>query len=194
MQQETLQGPQVTLDPMLAQHVDELSQAAQDGELWKLWFTGVAHPDDMQAYVSTALQQKDDGLSLPYVVRHNDSGKLIGSSRICNRDHKNNRLEIGYTWYSKSFQRTAVNTQCKYLLLNYAFENLGVVAVEFRTHWMNHASRNAIARLGAKQDGVLRRHVKMPDGTYRDTVVFSILDGEWPAVKSFLQFKMEHYG
>ena len=110
---------------------------------------------------------------------------------IINIDSKNRRLEIGYTWYAKRFQRTGVNTECKKLLLSYAFETLNVIAVEFRTHWHNQASRNAIARLGAKQDGVLRNHQIMADGCVRDTVVFSIIDGEWPMVKRSLEFKLE---
>lgn len=125
-----------------------------------------------------------------FAVIDNATQKIIGSTRYCNADAINKRIEIGYTWYAKSFQRTGINTECKYLLLTHAFETLNVIAVEFRTHWHNQASRTAIARLGAKQDGVLRNHQKSAEGVYRDTVVFSIIDLEWSAVKTNLQFKM----
>ncbi|MFT6925217.1 MAG: RimJ/RimL family protein N-acetyltransferase [Psychromonas sp.] len=121
----------------------------------------------------------------------NSTNKIIGTTRFCHADVVNQRVEIGYTWYAKSYQGTAVNTECKYLLLSYAFEQLSAIAVEFRTHWHNQVSRNAIARLGAKQDGVLRNHQKMVDGSYRDTVVFSIINHEWLAVKSGLSYKLQ---
>jgi RimJ/RimL family protein N-acetyltransferase len=127
---------------------------------------------------------------MPFVVREKETGKVIGSTRYCNVDEVNQRLEIGYTWYAKSYQRTSVNTECKYLLLTHAFEKLDAIAVEFRTHWHNHASRAAIARLGAKLDGVLRNHQKSADGVYRDTVVFSIINLEWPVVKKSLEYKL----
>ena len=127
---------------------------------------------------------------MPFVVREKATNKIIGSTRYCNTDEVHQRVEIGYTWYSQSYQRTAMNTECKYLLLSHAFEKLDAIAVEFRTHWHNHKSRAAIARLGAKQDGVLRNHQKSPDGIYRDTVVFSIINLEWPAVKRSLLFKL----
>lgn len=132
--------------------------------------------------------------AMPFVVRdirHGQPGRVVGSTRFFNVDAANRRLEIGHTWYAKSVQRTAVNTECKLLLLTHAFETLGCIAVEFRTHWMNHQSREAIARLGAKQDGVLRNHQRMPDGSYRDTVVFSIIESEWLTVKRHLQYKLE---
>jgi len=127
---------------------------------------------------------------MPFIIRDKESNKIIGCTRYFNVDEVNQRLEIGHTWYSESFQRTAANTESKYLLLTHAFEKLNAIAVEFRTHWHNHKSRAAIARLGAKQDGVLRNHTKSADGIYRDTVVFSIIDLEWPAVKQSLQFKL----
>ena len=132
--------------------------------------------------------------AMPFVIRdvHDGKpGKVVGSTRLFNVDAANKRLEIGHTWYAKSVQRTAVNTECKLLLLTHAFETLGCIAVEFRTHWMNHQSRAAIARLGAKQDGVLRNHQRMPDGSFRDTVVFSIIESEWLTVKRHLQYKLE---
>jgi N-acetyltransferase len=128
---------------------------------------------------------------MPFVVRDNTDGSLVGSTRYFNVDAVNRRLEIGHTWYAKRAQRTAINTECKLLLLTHAFETLRCIGVEFRTHWFNHASRTAIARLGAKQDGVLRNHQLMPDGSRRDTVVFSIVDGEWLAVKAHLRFLLD---
>ena len=129
--------------------------------------------------------------AMPFAVRDNASGDIVGSTRYFNVDAANRRLEIGHTWYAKRAQRTAINTECKLLLLTHAFETLGCIAVEFRTHWFNHASRAAIARLGAKQDGVLRNHQLLPDGSRRDTVVFSIIDGEWPAVQAHLEFLLD---
>jgi RimJ/RimL family protein N-acetyltransferase len=124
--------------------------------------------------------------AMPFVVRENAGGAIVGSTRCFNVDAANRRLEIGHTWYAQRAQRTAINTECKLLLLGHAFETLQCIAVEFRTHWFNHRSREAILRLGAKQDGVLRNHLLMPDGTKRDTVVYSVIDGEWPAVKRHL--------
>ena len=131
---------------------------------------------------------------MPFVVRANETGEIVGCTRYFHVDAPNRRLEIGYTWYAKRAQRTAINTECKILLLAHAFETLECVAVEFRTHWFNHASREAIARLGAKQDGVLRNHQISPDGSYRDTVVFSIIESEWPAVKRHLAFRLDRAG
>jgi RimJ/RimL family protein N-acetyltransferase len=129
--------------------------------------------------------------AMPFAVRQNATGDIIGCTRYFNVDAANRRLEIGHTWYSKRAQRTAINTECKLLLLTHAFDVLRCIAVEFRTHWFNHASRAAIERLGAKQDGVLRNHQLMPDGSKRDTVVFSIIDGEWPAVRQHLKFLLD---
>jgi RimJ/RimL family protein N-acetyltransferase len=127
---------------------------------------------------------------MPFVVRDNASGDIVGSTRFFNVDRVNRRLEIGHTWYARRVQRTPLNTECKLLLLTHAFEILRCIAVEFRTHWFNHASRAAIARLGAKQDGILRNHQLLPDGSRRDTVVFSIVDGEWLAVKQHLNYQL----
>jgi RimJ/RimL family protein N-acetyltransferase len=129
--------------------------------------------------------------AMPFAVRDNSTGEVVGCTRYFNVDPTNRRLEIGHTWYAKRAQRTAINTECKLLLLTHAFDALGCIAVEFRTHWFNLASRAAIERLGAKQDGVLRNHQLQPDGSKRDTVVFSIIDGEWPAVRRHLRFQLE---
>ncbi|MBL3522354.1 GNAT family N-acetyltransferase [Serratia plymuthica] len=185
-----LKSKTVSLIPLRKEHAAALVEAAADGRLWELWFTSAPNESTVDDYVDFALSEQVAGRALPFVVVHNDTQKIVGTTRICNADGHNRRVEIGYTWYAKSHQRTAVNTECKRLLLGYAFETLAVIAVEFRTHWHNHASRTAIARLGAKQDGMLRNHQKNADGSYRDTVVFSIIDHEWPMVKKSLEYKL----
>ena len=176
----------VALEPMRTEHVPELREAARDGELWSLWYTGVASPDSMQAYVDMALKMREEQGAMPFVVRRKSDGRIVGSTRYFNLDEKNRRVEIGHTWYSRSVQRSGINTEAKLLLLTHAFEVLRCIAVEFRTHYFNFASREAIARLGARQDGILRNHQISPDGTLRDTVVFSIIESEWPAAKANL--------
>src|SRR5262249_21675922 len=151
------------------EHVAALAKAAEDGELWRLWYTSIASPDRMDDYVTAALDMRERLDAMPFVVRHNASGDIVGCTRYFNVDAANRRVEIGHTWYPKRMQRTPLNTECKLLLLTHAFDTLRCIAVEFRTHWFNHASREAISRLGAKQDGVLRNHQVMPDGTKRDT-------------------------
>jgi N-acetyltransferase len=185
-----LLGKHATLEPMQPRHVEGLKAAARDGQLWKLWYTSVPSPEKTEQYVEHALMRRDQFAEMPYVIHEHKTNKVIGSTRFMNVDENNLRLEIGYTWYAQSYQRTAMNTECKLLLLTHAFEQLTAIAVEFRTHWMNHASRKAIERLGAKQDGVLRNHQKSPDGAYRDTVVYSIIESEWPAVKKHLRYKL----
>lgn len=185
-----LEDKSIRLRPLLIDDRAALLNAAEDGALWKLWFTGVPSSETIDQYIATALKEQALGLSMPFVVEQKASGKIIGSTRLCNAVAQHRRIEIGYTWYSKSVQKTSANTQCKLLLLEHAFSTLGAIAVEFRTHWHNQASRAAIARLGAKQDGVLRNHSIEPDGAYRDTVVFSILESEWPSVRKGLLFKL----
>jgi RimJ/RimL family protein N-acetyltransferase len=187
----TLSGRHATLEPLELHHEGALQAAAADGELWRLWYTSVPAPESTRAYVQTALDMRQRLGAMPFVVRHNADGVIVGSTRFFNVDESNRRLEIGHTWYARRVQRTAVNTECKLLLLTHAFEQLRAIAVEFRTHWFNHASRAAILRLGAKQDGILRNHQRSPDGSYRDTVVFSIVESEWPAVRQHLRFKQE---
>lgn len=186
----TLAGEAVTLVPMREEHGDALVAAAADGELFRLWFTSVPDADRIDDYMSEALAEYAARRALPFVVIDNATGAVIGATRFMNADAENRRLEIGYTFYAQSYQRTTVNTECKLLLLSHAFEKLGVIAVEFRTHWHNHASRAAIARLGAKQDGVLRSHQIDSECRLRDTVVFSIIAAEWPAVERSLLFKL----
>ena len=182
----TLRGRHASLEPLAREHEASIMQAAADGELWKLWYTSVPAPDQTTAWLDAALDMRERQGAMPFAVRANDSGNIVGSTRYFNVDAANRRLEVGHTWYAQRAQRTAINTECKLLLLIHAFEQLRCIAVEFRTHWFNHRSREAILRLGAKQDGVLRNHQLLPDGSRRDTVVFSILDGEWPAVKRHL--------
>ena len=186
----TLKGNLVTLAPLKREHADALLEAAADGELWNLWYTSVPSEKNIEAYLNKAFHDQTEGRALLFAVIDNGTQKIIGSTRYCNADNVNFRLEIGFTWYAKSFQRTGINTECKHLLLKHAFETLNAIAVEFRTHWHNQASRTAISRLGAKQDGILHNHQKSADGIYRDTVVFSIIDQEWPTVKQNLEFMM----
>ena len=188
--ESTLTGRHVTLEPLSQEHHDELCEATRDGELWKLWYTIVPSPEDMRANIERRLELQREGSMVPWAVRDHASGKVVGMTTYMNIDTKSQRVEIGSTWYARSVQRTPLNTDCKLLLLTHAFETLHCIAVEFRTSFFNLQSRKAIERLGAKQDGVLRNHMRMPDGTLRDTCVYSILPGEWPAVKKHLQFKM----
>ena len=183
----TLQTPLVRLEPMAAGHVPGLEAAARDGELWKLRVTSVPAPGDAPAYVAAALRGQQDGHMLPFVVRDLASGDIIGSTRYHDIVHAVERLEIGYTWYGKSRQRTHVNTTCKLLLLAHAFDTLGARLVGWRTDNDNLASQQAIERLGARKDGVLRHHALRRDGTVRDTVMYSLTAGEWPEVKVHLQ-------
>lgn len=187
-----VQGNLVHLKLLSIEHIEPLKEAVKDGELWNLWYTSAPNPENVKDYIETALIEFRDDKSLPFVIIRKEDNKIVGTTRFMNSDSKNRRLEIGTTWYSKSTQRTGINTECKYLLLEYAFEQLNCIAIEFRTHIHNHQSRNAIARLGAKQDGILRNHSIDKTGCLRDTVVFSILNSEWNTVKKSLKFKMNN--
>ena len=187
----TLTGAHATIEPLSPEHEQGLQRAAADGELWRLWYTSVAPPDKMGEYIAAALDMRERQDAMPFVIREKSSGEIVGCTRYFNVDAANRRLEIGYTWYAKRVQRSPINTDCKLMLLTHAFETLACIAVEFRTHWFNQASRAAIERLGAKQDGGLRNHQVLADGSKRDTVVFSIIDGEWPAVKRHLRYQLE---
>ena len=186
----TLAGDLVTLEPLRRDHHDALVAAACDGDLWTLWYTSVPRPEGMAADIDRRLALAERGEMLPFATRRNDTGALIGATTYCNVDAENRRVEIGYTWNARSAHGSGTNAESKLLLLTHAFETLGCIAVEFRTHWMNQQSRAAIARLGAKQDGVLRSHKVMPDGSLRDTVVFSIVAAEWPAVRNELRRRL----
>ncbi len=185
-----LQGPHARLEPLAAHHHDDLVEAVRDGELWNLWFTFIPAPDRMQDEIERRLQLQSQGSMLPFAVIEPSSGKAVGMTTYMNIDSAHHRVEIGSTWYRRSVQRSALNTQCKRLLLSHAFDTLGCIAVEFRTHWFNHDSRNAIERLGAKLDGVLRSHQIAPNGSLRDTAVYSIIANEWPAVRSHLDYQL----
>ncbi|WND02457.1 GNAT family protein [Temperatibacter marinus] len=187
----TLNTGMIYLRPLEWGDREALIEAASDGELWKLWFTSVPSAETIDAYIDKALRDKEKGEALAFVVGLQETGQIIGCSRFCHADSLNKRVEIGYTWYSKSYQRTAVNSQCKLLLLSHAFEQLGAIAVEFKTHHSNERSQTAIMRLGAKHDGILRQHQKLADGSYRDTYVYSILNREWPDVKARLALKTD---
>jgi RimJ/RimL family protein N-acetyltransferase len=185
-----LKGQYATLEPLMLNHEADIKNAIADGELWNLWFTTIPKPDGVRDYIEQLLSQRDQGRVIPFAVRDNASGQIVGGTRYLNLDTANRRLEIGGTWYAQRAQRTAINTECKLLLLAHAFEVLDCIAVEFCTDWFNKRSQAAIERLGAKQDGVLRNHMIMSDGRIRDTVVYSIIKNEWAGVKMNLQHKL----
>jgi len=187
-----LKGEKVKLIPLQIEHAKNLLEASDDGNLSKLWFTSVPDKNNIDTYIKTALNEFKNGKSIPFTVVETTSGRIIGSTRFMNIDSKNKRLEIGHTWYSKSHQKTGINIESKLLLLTYAFEELNCIAVEFRTHWHNLPSRNAIAKLGAKQDGILRNHSYDKMGNLRDTVVFSIIKSEWQTVKYNLRYRLDN--
>lgn len=184
----TLEGKLVTLKPLSPDHHDELVEAARNGELWKVWYTQVPDPARMRAAIEKRLARQDAGRTLPFTVVSMHKGEIIGTTNYLNIDAENRRLEIGGTWYNKCAQQTGINTECKLLLLAHAFDTLNCIAVEFRTHFLNHPSRRAIERLGAKLDGVLRSHSVAVNGTLKDMCVYSIIAPEWPAVKAHLHW------
>jgi RimJ/RimL family protein N-acetyltransferase len=185
-----LRGERVSLEPLSSEHVEDLRAVVAEQDLWRTWYTRIPAPEDVEEEVERRLDLQAEGAMAPWALRRLDTGVVCGATTYMNLDPANARLEIGSTFLAPSAQGTGVNAEAKLLLLTRAFEELGCVAVEFRTHWHNQQSRTAIARLGAKQDGVLRNHVRWHDGSLRDTVVFSILDVEWPAVRSGLQHRL----
>ena len=189
----TLQGTHASLVPLSHDHTEDLQEAALDGELWKLWYTTVPSPEGMKAEIDRRLDLQEKGSMLPFTAL-DETGRAVGMTTYMNIDPANHRVEIGSTWYRRAVQRSLLNTECKLMLLTHAFEALECIAVEFRTHFMNRQSRIAIERLGAKLDGVLRSHMRMADGSLRDTAVYSILPHEWPAVKTNLLFKLGRNG
>jgi RimJ/RimL family protein N-acetyltransferase len=186
----TLERGSVRLEPLSHDHVDGLRRAARDGELWNLWFTAVPEPDATALYVDHALEGLRKGEMLPWAVRDLAAGEIIGSTRFHDIAAAIDRVEIGYTFYAKSRQRSAVNTTCKLLLLSHAFDALGCKVVGFRTDNYNFTSQRAIEALGARKDGVLRHHQARKDGTVRDTVMYSILASEWPDVRRHLELRL----
>jgi len=186
----TLTGNLVSLSPLTSDDVDGLAAASADGDLSSLQYTNVPAPDAMGAWVETCLERQRTGTFLPFVTRRLDTDTIIGMTSFCNAVPEHRHVEIGHTWNAASAQRSGTNTESKLLLMTHAFEALDVIAVEFRTHWVNQQSRRAIERLGAKQDGVLRNHQVLRDGTLRDTVSYSVLPHEWPAIKAELRRKL----
>ncbi|TMQ66964.1 MAG: GNAT family N-acetyltransferase [Candidatus Eisenbacteria bacterium] len=190
----TLEGNGVRLEPLTPAHRDALAAAGADGRLWELWFTSVPKPEEVDRYIGDALDGHRDGHMLPWAVRELATGAIVGSTRYHDVVPKIDRVEIGYTWYAARCQRSHVNTACKLLLLGHAFESMGCRVVGFRTDNFNFVSQRAIEALGAKKDGVIRHHHPRRDGTVRDTVIYSILAGEWPDVKRHLATRLARHG
>ena len=193
VQPVTLERDGIRLEPLTAEHEPALVTAATDGRLWELWFTAVPAPDRTAEYIATALQGQRDGHMLPWAVRDVASGEIVGSTRYHDVVAAIDRVEIGYTWYSGSRQRSNVNTTCKLLLLAHAFDTLGCKVVGLRTDNFNFRSQRAIEGLGAKKDGVLRHHALRRDGSVRDSVMYSILDNEWPDVRKHLERRLARH-
>ena len=186
----TVSGDFVSVAPLSMAHHDDLVEAASDGELHRLWYTSVPKPEGVEAEIARRLGLREKRTMLPFAIIDKRTGRAVGMTTYMNIDAANRRLEIGSTWYRKSVQRTPLNTECKLLLLSHAFEVLDCIAVEFRTHVLNQQSRRAIERLGAKLDGILRSHTILPNGTIRDTAVYSITAPEWPMVRANLEWLM----
>ena len=186
----TLTGHGVRLEPLAREHGEALAAAAADGELWQLWYTSVPRPEETERYIAQALAGQEAGHMLPFVVREAASGAIVGSTRYHDIVKEAERVEIGYTWYALSRQRTHVNTTCKLLLLGHAFDTLGCKVVGLRTDNFNFKSQRAIEALGARKDGVLRHHAVRRDGTVRDSVMYSVLVSEWPDVKRHLELRL----
>ncbi|QSB23542.1 GNAT family N-acetyltransferase [Curtobacterium sp. 24E2] len=189
----TLTGDRVTLEPLSQEHADDLRAAVTDGDLWRTWYTSVPAPAQVEDEIDRRLAEHEAGRMVPFAVRDRPTGRVVGSTTFMNIDAGNRHVEIGSTFLAKSAQRSGINTEAKLLMLSHAFEAWQCIAVEFRTHWHNHQSRAAIAGLGAKQDGVLRNHSIGRDGTLRDTVVFSIIASEWPAVRLSLAERLRQH-
>lgn len=189
-----LEGRGIRLEPLAPEHHDALVAAARDGELWQLWFTAVPEPAQTRAWIDQALAGQRDGHMLPWVVRELGSAAVIGTTRYHDVVAAVGRVEIGYTWYAKRWQRSHVNTVCKLLLLEHAFDTVGCGVVGLRTDGFNFASQRAIEALGARRDGVIRHHAPRRDGTARDTVMYSILAGEWRDVRRHLELRLARHG
>jgi len=188
-----IEGYGVRLEPLAEAHADGLRAAASDGRLWELWFTSVPEPQHVEEYVATALARQEAGHMLPWAVRELAGGTIVGSTRYHDIIPAADRVEIGYTWYGQSWQRTHVNTACKLLLFEHAFESLGCKVVGLRTDNFNFASQRAIEALGAKKDGAIRHHSARRDGSIRDTVIYSVLAGEWLDVKRHLKARLDRH-
>lgn len=186
----TLNSRTVRLEPLSIDHVSDLIGAVKDGKLYNHWYTSIPKPKNMKAEIERRLKLQDMGSMLPFAVISLIEEKAVGMTTYMNVDKENKRVEIGSTWYAKSVQRTSLNTECKLMLLEHAFENLACICVEFRTHFMNHQSRRGIERLGAKLDGILRSNAIQKNGTIRDTAVYTIISSEWSSVKANLEYQL----
>jgi RimJ/RimL family protein N-acetyltransferase len=188
-----LEGDGVRLEPLVPEHEEGLRSAVSDGQLWKLWYSAIPEPQQAGDYIRTALAGQERGHMLPWAVRELQSGAIVGSTRYHDIVAEIDRVEIGYTWYAARWQRTHVNTTCKLLLFQHAFETLGCKVVGLRTDNFNFASQRAIEALGAKKDGVIRHHFRRRDGSIRDTVMYSVLASEWPDIKRHLALRLERH-
>ena len=186
----TLTGQHARLVPLSLEHLAGLQDACRDGDLWKLWYTRVASPDEMTGEIERRLELQAKASMLPFTVQ-DGTGRIVGMTSFMNIDNVNRRVEIGSTWIAPSAQRGPLNTECKLMLLGHAFDKLDCIAVELRTHRLNQQSRRAIERLGAQLDGILRAHQLGPEGTLRDTAVYSITAPEWPTVRTHLKWQLE---
>ena len=191
IKQVTLEGKYIILRPPTINDLEELSSAAKDGEIWNIPYALFPSLNEMPKYLEDLLKDSQNKIILPFIIIHNQSKKIIGTTRYLNLDYANYHVEIGHTWIAKSFRRTIVNTESKFLMLQHAFEKLQCIAVEIRTDVLNLVSRAAIERLGAKQDGILRNHKIMRNGRIRDTVCYSIIRSEWPRIKEDLFNKLK---
>lgn len=189
----TLEGVLVRLEPLELTHLDALCEVGLDPDLWQLTASRVASRADMQRWIAQAIEERSAGSSLPFATIEKSSGRAVGATRFGNIDVRNRRAEIGWTWIAKPWQRSGVNTEVKHLMLSHAFERMDCVRVELKTDALNTRSREAILRLGAQEEGILRRHILTDSGRFRDTVYFSILDVEWPGVKRGLEGRMKQY-
>jgi|SRR5579863_2911767 len=189
----TLEGRNVRLDPLTAAHHAALCEVGLDPELWLLIPYRASTPEEMRGYIDSAIEAQAAGTALPFATVERASGRVVGSTRFMNIDSANRRVEIGATWIAKPWQRTAINTEAKYLMLRHAFETLSCIRVELKTDALNQQSRQAILRIGAREEGTLRQHMVTWSGRRRDTVYYSILDSEWPGVKANLEAKLKQH-
>ena len=186
----TLQGKHVRLEPLSLDHLEQLCEVGLEPELWRWTASQVLTSVDMRAYVETALKWQAEGTALPFATISAQTGRVVGSTRFANIDKENRHLEIGCTWIAPQWQRTAINTEAKYLMLRHAFERLGCIRVEFKTDSLNEKSRRALLRIGAKEEGTFRNHMIVHDGRYRHSVYFSVIESEWPEVKARLEERL----
>ncbi len=188
--QSTLQGSHIRLEPLSLDHLDGLCQVGLDPEIWRWAPVPITTSEEMRNYVETALRWQAEGTTLPFATVLNETNQTVGSTRFANIDRENKHMEIGWTWIGRTWQRTAVNTEAKYLMLRHSFEDLGCIRVEFKTDSLNQQSRNAILRIGAKEEGIFRNHMITQDGRFRHSVYFSVIDSEWPDVQRGLEERL----